>query len=156
MEKKKRPSAFWEGVVLFFVSVYGIVMAFLSHRNFNVEWKLSPYLFPLLISMFLLVLSITLMLQRDEGVKKEKGKGSWKTLLLFAVACVGYILVFSFLGFIISTILLLLAVMMILGEKRWWFILSVSVISSVVVYLLFAKYLSVMLPKGKVFWYLGL
>ena len=156
MEKKRRSSAFWEGVVLLLISVYGIVMSLLSHRSFNVEWKLSPYLFPLIISIFLLVLSITLIAKNGEVKEKSEAKGNWKNLVLFTFVSLISLLVFSFLGFIISTFLLLAAIMLILGERRWWFIVVLSVVSTAVIYLLFEKYLSEMLPKGKIFWYLGL
>lgn len=158
MVKRKFSSTFWEGVFLFVVSVFGISMSFISHKDFNVEWKLSPYLFPLIISFFLLILSISIIMQglKDESEKKEKSKIDIKSLLIFGLICILYLLVFNFLGFVLSTIILLVLLMMFLGERRWWFILLVSVISSLVIYLLFAKYLSVMLPKGKIFWYLGL
>lgn len=158
MVKRKFSSTFWEGVFLFVVSVFGISMSFISHKDFNVEWKLSPYLFPLIISFFLLILSISIIMQglKDESEKKEKSKIDIKSLLIFGLICLLYLLVFNFLGFVLSTIILLVLLMMLLGERRWWFILLVSVISSLVIYLLFAKYLSVMLPKGKIFWYLGL
>ena len=158
MVKRKFSSTFWEGVFLFVVSVFGISMSFISHKDFNVEWKLSPYLFPLIISFFLLILSISIITQglKDESEKKEKSKIDIKSLLIFGLICILYLLVFNFLGFVLSTIILLVLLMMLLGERRWWFILLVSVISSLIIYLLFAKYLSVMLPKGKIFWYLGL
>lgn len=158
MVKRKFSSTFWEGVFLFVVSVFGISMSFISHKDFNVEWKLSPYLFPLIISFFLLILSISIIMQglKDESEKKEKSKIDIKSLLIFGLVCILYLLVFNFLGFVLSTIILLVLLMMLLGERRWWLILLVSVISSLVIYLLFAKYLSVMLPKGKIFWYLGL
>ena len=158
MVKRKFSSTFWEGVFLFVVSVFGISMSFISHKDFNVEWKLSPYLFPLIISFFLLILSISIIMQglKDESEKKEKSKIDIKSLLIFGIVCILYLLVFNFLGFVLSTIILLVLLMMLLGERRWWFILLVSVISSLIIYLLFAKYLSVMLPKGKIFWYLGL
>ena len=158
MVKRKFSSTFWEGVFLFVVSVFGISMSFISHKDFNVEWKLSPYLFPLIISFFLLILSISIIMQglKDESEKKEKSKIDIKSLLIFGLVCILYLLIFNFLGFVLSTIILLVLLMMLLGERRWWFILLVSVISSLIIYLLFAKYLSVMLPKGKIFWYLGL
>ena len=158
MVKRKFSSTFWEGVFLFVVSVLGISMSFISHKDFNVEWKLSPYLFPLIISFFLLILSISIIMQglKDESEKKEKSKIDIRSLLIFGLVCILYLLVFNFLGFVLSTIILLVLLMMLLGERRWWFILLVSVISSLIIYLLFAKYLSVMLPKGKIFWYLGL
>ena len=158
MVKRKFSSTFWEGVFLFVVSVFGISMSFISHKDFNVEWKLSPYLFPLIISFFLFILSISIIMQglKDESEKKEKGKVDIKSLLIFGLICILYLHVFNFLGFVLSTIILLVLLMMLLGERRWWFILLVSVISSLIIYLLFAKYLSIMLPKGKIFWYLGL
>ena len=158
MVKRKFSSTFWEGVFLFVVSVFGISMSFISHKDFNVEWKISPYLFPLIISFFLLILSISIIMQglKDESEKKEKSKIDIKSLLIFGLVCILYLLIFNFLGFVLSTIILLVLLMMLLGERRWLFILLVSVISSLIIYLLFAKYLSVMLPKGKIFWYLGL
>ena len=107
---------------------------------------------------FLLILSFSIISQglKNESEKEEKGKVDIKSLLIFGLVCTVFLLVFNFLGFVLSTIILLVLLMMLLGERRWWFILLVSVISSVFIYLLFAKYLSVMLPKGKIFWYLGL
>lgn len=158
MVKRKFSSIFWEGIVLFAVSILGIVMSFISHKDFNVEWKLSPYLFPLIISIFLFILSISILASslKENEKRKEKEKGDIKSLLIFGLICVLYLLVLNFLGFVLSSILLLISLMILLGERRWWFIALVSIISTVVIYLLFAKYLSVMLPKGKVFWYLGL
>ena len=158
MVKKKFSSIFWEGIVLFAVSILGIVMSFISHKDFNVEWKLSPYLFPLIISIFLFILSISILASslKENEKRKEKEKGDIKSLLIFGLICVLYLLVLNFLGFVLSSILLLISLMILLGERRWWFIALVSIISTVVIYLLFAKYLSVMLPKGRVFWYLGL
>ena len=158
MVKRKFSSIFWEGIVLFAVSILGIVMSFISHKDFNVEWKLSPYLFPLIISIFLFILSISILASslKENEKRKEKEKGDIKSLLIFGLICVLYLLVLNFLGFVLSSILLLISSMIVLGERRWWFIALVSIISTVVIYLLFAKYLSVMLPKGRVFWYLGL
>lgn len=158
MVKRKFSSTFWEGIVLFAVSILGIVMSFISHKDFNVEWKLSPYLFPLIISIFLFILSISILASslKENEKRKEKEKGDIKSLLIFGLICVLYLLVLNFLGFVLSSILLLISLMILLGERRWWFIALVSIISTVVIYLLFAKYLSVMLPKGRVFWYLGL
>ena len=74
MEKRKFSSTFWEGVFLLFVSVFGVVMSLISHKDFNVEWKLSTYLFPLIISFFLLFLSISIILDglKNKDEKKEE------------------------------------------------------------------------------------
>lgn len=154
--KRKVGKALGEAIILLVVSVFGIVMSILSHNSFNVEWKLSPYLFPLLISVFLLVLSIFLLIQNRNVEDKKKVKGDYRTLLFFALSCIIYLFIIDFLGFIISSILLLAAVMLLLGERRWWFILLLSISVSLILYVLFASYLSVMLPKGKILYYLGL
>ena len=153
--KRKVGKALGEAIILLVVSVFGIVMSILSHNSFNVEWKLSPYLFPLLISVFLLVLSI-LLIQNRNVEDKKKVKGDYRTLLFFALSCIIYLFIIDFLGFIISSILLLASVMFLLGERRWWFILLLSISVSLILYVLFASYLSVMLPKGKILYYLGL
>lgn len=107
---------------------------------------------------FLLFLSISIILDglKNKDEKKEKGKADTKSLFLFVIICICYLLFFNFLGFILSTILILVSLMLLLGEKRWWFIALVSIASAIVIYLLFGKYLSVILPKGKIFWYIGL
>lgn len=156
MEKKKKNAIFSEGVVFLVMSIYGIAMSLYSHKSFNVEWKLSPYLFPLFISIFLFILSLSMICKKVDEKVVEVNSCDWKSLIIFSLICIAYLLVFNFLGFVISSILLLSSVMFVLGEKRWWFIALVSILTSILIYFLFAKYLGVMLPKGRVFWYLGL
>ena len=114
--KRKVGKALGEAIILLVVSVFGIVMSILSHNSFNVEWKLSPYLFPLLISVFLLVLSIFLLIQNRNVEDKKKVKGDYRTLLFFALSCIIYLFIIDFLGFIISSILLLVNLLCIIMQ----------------------------------------
>ena len=109
MEKRKFSSTFWEGVFLLFVSVFGVVMSLISHKDFNVEWKLSPYLFPLIISFFLLFLSISIILDglKNKDEKKEKGKVDTKSLFLSYVSVTSCFSTFWALSFPLSLFLCL-------------------------------------------------
>ena len=132
-KNKKINPVLIEGIVLCALSVLGIIFSIICHYGFKVEWKLSPYLFPLFISIMLCMLSISLILSSFSGLKELK-----------------------YLGFLISTMLLLGAIVHLLGEKSWWKIILISVVTSLIIYFLFGVYLGVMLPKGKLLYMIGI
>lgn len=156
-KNKKINPVLIEGIVLCALSVLGIIFSIICHYGFKVEWKLSPYLFPLFISIMLCMLSISLILSSFSGLKEAKReKGDRKTFLLFLLECAIYLIVLKYLGFLISTMLLLSAIVHLLGEKSWWKIILISVVTSLIIYFLFGVYLSVMLPKGKLLYMIGI
>jgi len=59
-----------------------------------------------------------------------------------------YVIGFSYLGFLVSSILFVLAFLFILGVRRWYVLASVSLVVPVAIYLLFRVFLKVMLPSG--------
>ena len=156
-KNKKINPVLIEGIVLCALSVLGIIFSIICHYGFKVEWKLSPYLFPLFISIMLCILSISLILSSFSGLKEAKReKGDRKTFLLFLLECAIYLIVLRYLGFLISTMLLLCAIVQLLGEKSWWKIILISVVTSLIIYFLFGVYLGVMLPKGKLLYMIGI
>ena len=156
-KNKKINPVLIEGIVLCALSVLGIIFSIICHYGFKVEWKLSPYLFPLFISIMLCMLSISLILSSFSGLKEAKReKGDRKTFLLFLLECAIYLIVLKYLGFLISTMLLLCAIVHLLGEKSWWKIILISVVTSLIIYFLFGVYLGVMLPKGKLLYMIGI
>ena len=156
-KNKKINPVLIEGIVLCALSVLGIIFSIICHYGFKVEWKLSPYLFPLFISIMLCILSISLILSSFSGLKEAKReKGDRKTFLLFLLECAIYLIVLKYLGFLISTMLLLCAIVHLLGEKSWWKIILISVVTSLIIYFLFGVYLGVMLPKGKLLYMIGI
>ena len=117
-KNKKINPVLIEVIVLCALSVLGIIFSIICHYGFKVEWKLSPYLFPLFISIMLCMLSISLILSSFSGIKEAKReKGDRKTFLLFLLECAIYLIVLKYLGFLISTMLLLGAIVHLLGEK---------------------------------------
>ena len=135
----------------FFVFACGLALmaySLINHDSSKISWSLSPYLFPFVISIFVIVLSVTLFfgsLKSDRKVK-EKSKILWKPVLSFLAAVSAYYILMPFLGFIISNILLLCGLFVLLGQKIWWKILLLSVTVTFAIYWLFHSFLHVMLP----------
>ena len=135
----------------FFVFACGLALmaySLINHYSIKISWSLSPYLFPFVISIFVIVLAVTLFagaLKSDKKVK-EKSKILWKPVLSFLAAVSAYYIIMPFLGFIIANILLLGGLFVLLGQKSWWKILFLSVTVTFSIYWLFHSFLHVMLP----------
>lgn len=146
-----------EGAIFFVFSVFGIIFSIKSHIALDMEWKLSPYLFPLAISIMLFFLSISLILEgRRKGSEERKVVNHYMEMLLYILICFIYYLLLPFVGFLISTAAFLIFTFRLLGLKKWPLIILLSVIATLFVYVLFALTLHVMLPKGSIYYYLGL
>ncbi|MBQ0071233.1 MAG: tripartite tricarboxylate transporter TctB family protein [Spirochaetales bacterium] len=151
-------SDFMEGLVFFIFSIAGILFSLNEHTKMSIQWKLSPYLFPLFISILLLILSLTLMLTAwKKGVSSSKSSPvDWKKIIIFSVMCVIYYNVIVYLGFMLTTLLFLAGMLVLMGEKRWWLIILISILTTLVIWGLFAKFLHVLLPSGYILYYIGL
>jgi putative tricarboxylic transport membrane protein len=141
-----------EGVVFF---ILGIALAVYSLKNHygtaKLEWKLSPYLFPFLISIFMGALSFSLIADglykmRTVGTSTHKGTPLWKRALMMFGISILYYLSLRLLTFIPATTLFLCASFVFLGEKRIWLIGVLSIATSGIIYVLFDVILHVMLP----------
>ena len=121
-----------------------------SHYNgIKIGWELSPYLFPLLISIFLTLLSFALIAEGFKPAGEARAAaGRWRTVLVTALAALAYFLLMPVLGFVLSTTLFLLGMFLYLGERRALILILVPLLFSSVVYILFGKMLYVMLPSA--------
>ena len=120
-------------------------------RNIS-EWKLSPYLFPTLLSVFGLLLTASLIadgLAELRQPPKEKGPEGKKNLLgvlvIIAMALLYYFLMPK-LTFVPATVLFLAALFVYLGERKWWRVILLSVLTTAAIYGLFGIALRVRLP----------
>ena len=133
----------------------GLLAYSLYHHYFDnntSEWKMSPYLFPTLISVFGLLLTLSLVadgLNEMRSPEQQEESSSKKNLIgvlvLVATALIYYILM-PILTFIPSTVLFLAALFIYLGERKWWKILLLSGITTAAIYVLFGIALNVRLP----------
>lgn len=138
---------------LFFIFATALmVYSLVNHYSTTkLEWKLSPYLFPVLIAVFIGALSFSLLTdglrQIKSGEKSQKKAAiNWKGVLFTIGISIVYFSTIKFIKFVPSTILFLVALFLHLGERRIWLIALISVVCSFSLYIIFGVMLHVMLP----------
>jgi putative tricarboxylic transport membrane protein len=118
----------------------------------------GPSLFPNILAVLFIIAGIVLVAQgvrcREKFLKFDTtgiGQGGVVNILLVLVAILFYILLSDFLGFQITSFILLVGLMKWLRVSTFWS-LSMSVVITEAIYILFAKILLVALPWGIFGW----
>lgn len=127
--------------------------AFLTARV-RTAWILSPWLFPLLLAVLALPLSIALLRegrrelrQGDAGdAPAESAVSRCGRLAAVVLLTAAYLVLTPQIRFLPATALYLAALVFFLGERRWWMIAAVAVLTPLLLYALFALGLNVRLP----------
>lgn len=116
--------------------------------------KIGPSFFPDVLAVglifFSLILIVYALLGRSKGESEAislKDKGVQRALVSL-VAIVAYAVLLNPLGYPIVTVLLVSGVMILLGKRRPIQIVCVSLATTFVVWLLFAKLLMLSMPMG--------
>lgn len=153
-----------DGCVIFTAAAALLWHSLAEHyRGPGVEWKMSPSLFPVLVSAALLLLSAALCLEGFAQIRREKevppggevspfgeaplcAPGKQKPVLLTLALSAAYYGLLRLIGFIPATILFLGALLYLLGERRHWLVALVAVVSALGIYAVFGLALGVMLP----------
>ena len=147
-----------DSCVIFICGAGLLCYALYTHYNGpTVEWKMSPSLFPVIVSAFLMLLSVSLFFDGLYQIREEKKlasggsgedaqKARIRPVLVTIALSIAYFVVMPYITFIPSTILFLGGFIFFLGERRYWLIALVSVISTLTVYAIFGIALSVRLP----------
>lgn len=116
------------------------------------SWILSPWLFPLLISVFALLLAAALFAEgRRElrgGAGEEPAKPAPKRAAAFAAALMSavYAALLPLLHFLPATAIYLAALTYLFGERRRWAIAAAAILTPLILYALFGLALGVRLP----------
>ncbi len=140
-----------DSIIFFLLSVALSVYGFSSHYSITIEWEMSPYLFPVLISCFIMLLSISLFF---DGYKQVKAsievtlvtQSNLKGAFIVVAMTILYYILMPILSFVIATIIYLICMFVFLGEKSWWLIIILSVATSGIIQFLFGNLLNVLLP----------
>ncbi len=141
-----------ESIIFFILSIALFIYSLTKHYGaVKLEWKMSPYLFPALISIFLFFLSISLLSDglrqiKEGNLEVDDVKVSWKKFIPAIIACIVYIIVMPIFTFVPSTILFIAFMLYLLEERRKFFVILLSVFVSIIIYFLFSVLLNVMLP----------
>ncbi|MBA7622675.1 hypothetical protein ES703_30054 [subsurface metagenome] len=120
----------------------------------------SPRLFPYIIVVFAIIMSLCLLIKsfisissvvgEEEGGADIKVKGLLRAAGVIAILAI-YILLFNFLGYILTTLLTLVALMWYFGisfRKEWKVAVPVFVLTPAIIYYVFKMLLYVALPPG--------
>lgn len=160
MEKRKKLWQFanFQDAVFVVLCAVSLLSYSLYHHATDkntTEWKTSPYLFPVLISVFGILLAASLLADavRDmkaqamlAGAEEAEGHRDLKGVFVFIAVSVLYYFALPHLKFIAATILYLLILFLYLGERKWWKLLLLCGITTGAIYLLFGVALHVHLP----------
>ena len=139
------------GIVLLALSV----AALLEITNLPIGSLTSPQagFFPLLLAVFLGILSVVLLGQAIK--EKDKGKGSFwgsrggrKRIGLTLGGLFAVAIFFERLGYLISAFLLIFYLLVVIGNQKWWVAVITAFLSALVSYLLFGLLLKGSLPAG--------
>ena len=138
------------------LSLFWILLAILLIEE---SWRLGAGelrkpgsgLFPLLIGMFLLIVSFLLFLQTRSHATADKEGGekvSVRNILLCISSLYAYILVLEWLGFIASTFFLILFLLKAIEHKGWRLAVTTALLTAAVSYAFFGIALRAALPRG--------
>ncbi len=137
-----------EGFLIFLLSGFFIKESLKVHKG---DWALSPALFPLIVASggFLLALALIYQGFKKKQVQGEKDLGqkdNRKEIFFILALSLLYLMLLNYIGFLPVSIVYLGLFMVVLGERRWWVLASMSIISPLFIYYVFANLLDVFLP----------
>lgn len=103
----------------------------------------------IMIGLSLAVLVKAIRMKPDQkGVGLLRGEVRWAKILSVLAALVLYAYVFTYLGFILSTVLLLLFLFKAVEPQKWSWAVMGAVISTLTAYGVFQLWLGSQLPRG--------
>lgn len=140
--------------------VISITIYILTYQFPQQTVALSPKVFPRFVSTCLFILSITLLIQGIAGAKKNSEQKKTKLilnkifilrLLLMILLAFFYTRILPLIGYILATPPFIAGTMLLFNEKRWIWIMSVSIITTILLYVLFRLIFRIPLPRFDLF-----
>ncbi len=142
-------------IIAIAVGLTYMIMA-LNFPNATVGRPLEPKIFPVILGIAMTILGFALLI--DELIKNSKSKeketiklsfgNNGKKIAITIVNAIIYALLFNILGYILSTIIFLEIELLIFGGLKSWKVSTiVSVIFSIIAFLIFNTLLGLYLPK---------
>lgn len=113
------------------------------------SWALAPGLFPIVMGVIILALSVSLIIQAIKNKTWKSGgfdRVDWLRITVVLVLTFVYVWLLPLLGFIAVSIPYLALFLFVLGEKRWWLVGIIAAGTTLGLYYSFGVLLSVYLP----------
>lgn len=136
------------GIVLVIFSIVGFIYAKATSTPSTVGLASNTY--PQFLFICLAICGVVLVatsLSKKED-KKADIKTNWGALLPIVAVLLIYVIIFDHVHFVVSSIIFTALEMYLFGERRWKVIAPVAIIAPIVIYLLFTKAFSIMLPSS--------
>ena len=125
-----------------------------TYPNLSTDYMLvSAAFFPTVVAIVMIVCSVVMLIKaivkpEVRAPLSKKEKTAYTRGLLAILDCIVYALLFEPLGYIVSSTLALFVLMIIFGNRKWWLMALVSIVLSVLLYLLFYYVMQTNLPAG--------
>ena len=144
-------------IITIAVGLTYMIMAF-NFPDATIGRPMEPKIFPIMLGIVLTILGLALLIEeliknsKNKDANKETIKLSFgnngKKIAITIVNAIIYALLFNILGYILSTIIFLEIELLIFGGLKSWKISTiVSVIFSIIAFLIFNTLLGLYLPK---------
>ena len=143
-----------------FFMVISMTIYILTYQFPRQTIALSPTAFPRFISVCLCILSVALLIQGIAGSKKDSEQKKVQStiykvftlkLLLMILLAFFYTRILPIAGYVVATPPLIAGNMLLFNEKRSIRIIAVSIITTVVLYVLFRMVFKIPLPRFNLF-----
>lgn len=115
----------------------------------------GPGLLPLMTGILLSLFSSTILIKATFSKRSEKRTLievwtglNWPKIFYTIGALLIYCIILNYFGFLVTTLLLLMFLFRAIEPQGWKLVLSLSILASVVSYLIFDRVLQVQLPRG--------
>ena len=115
-----------------------------------------PFYVGLIMTLSAAITLVRALLPGTDGKKAFVEKEQLKAVLAVLVPSALYVLLVTWIGIYVASIAFIAFFMRWLGKYRWWQVITVSVATMVVFFLIFELWFKVPLPKGPLEAFLGL
>lgn len=136
----------------FFLIGLAVVLYSLHGLGLGTTKLPGPGFFPFLCGLSIIVFSGSWLLstrkEKDVNTEPFWGPGEWVRPLLAVVLTAAYGAIMDGLGYVLSTFLFIAAWQFLIERENWKKIITLSVVGTVAMYVMFQYMLSVPLPEG--------
>lgn len=142
-------------IITIAVGLTYMIMAF-NFPDATVGRPMEPKIFPIMLGIALTILGLALLIQELMKNSKNKEKetiklsfgNNGKKIAITVVNAIVYAILFNILGYVLSTIIFLEVELLIFGGLKSWKVSTiVSVLFSVIAFIIFNTLLGLYLPK---------
>lgn len=142
-------------IITIAVGLTYMIMAF-NFPDATVGRPMEPKIFPIILGIALTILGFALLVDELKNLKNKENKidikisfgNNGKKIAITVINAIVYALLFNILGYVLSTIIFLEVELLIFGGLKSWKISTiVSVLFSLIAFLIFNTLLGLYLPK---------